>query len=319
MKTIKKISKVGLQLMIISFLTLCILEISYRYQWIDFYATEWKALNKSISKDRTKKVLVFGDSFSADSNSWVAKLNSLDQSTLYYNAALPGVGVETFRLISKNRISETKPSRVIIQLYVGNDLFDIEKPINWGELSIARNLFWLVGQRFRVLNFINYRAGQFTLESNSKSGKTDDSFSIEKYAARTKLYILADENYPASMVNLTGNNKHLFKELISGIKEIKNQLPSNTKLTLLVIPHCVQVHGSYRSNYKQLGALVNELDQFKSKWVNNLKNNGFEVIDPLFEFQRVENTGKSLYYKNDPHLNHQGQKVLAKFVQNSLK
>ncbi len=311
---LKKIGKFFLRVFVISLITLCLLEVSYRYQWVDFYATEWESLNKFKRSTSDKRILVFGDSFTADRHSWITQLRDLDSSVSYFNAAMPGVGVETFRFIAKSRISEVNPDLVIIQLYVGNDLYDIAPPINWSENSIARNLFWSISKRFRVLNYLNYKAGQFSIESNSLSGKITDNFAIEKYASRTKLYIKADKKYPASTIHLDGNNKQLYDKIIEGIYEIKNHLSPNSKLKILVVPHCTQVHSSYRKNFKKLAAFLDNLDQNKSPWVDVLKQKGFDVIDPLFELQKQENEGKSMYFQNDPHLNEEGQKVLAKYV-----
>ncbi len=49
----------------------------------------------------------------------------------------------------------------MVQIYVGNDLFDITYPTNWKTLSLIQK--YCIGEasnNFRSLAFINYRLGQ---------------------------------------------------------------------------------------------------------------------------------------------------------------
>lgn len=319
MKRIKKIARLLLNFFVISFLTLSLLEVSYRYQWIDFYSTEWTALNENQQNSSNEKVLIFGDSFSADPNGWVVKLRGIDTSTTYFNASIPGVGLETFRLIAKDRLEEVNPTHVIIQLYVGNDLFDHNKPVNWSELSVLRNLFWSVSSKFRVLNYLNYKSGQFSQPSIHTDSKLEETFSVNNYSKRTKLYIDAEKNYPLSLVNLEGESLEIFNELIDELNEIKQMLNKGVKLSVLVIPHCTQVHQKYRDRFNQLGSDLSELVVEENNWSKKLAKEGFEVIDPLLFFKKHEELGSALYFENDPHLNTEGQELLSKFVKNQVQ
>lgn len=319
MKKIKKIAQFSLNLIVISFLTLILLEVSYRYQWIDFYSTEWNALNTHQKNTAAEKTLIFGDSFSADPNGWVVKLREIDTNTTYFNASIPGVGLETFRLIAKDRLEEVNPSHVIIQLYVGNDIFDHDKPVNWSELSVFRNLFWSVSSRFRVLNYLNYKSGQFSQPSAHSDSKLEEAFSASNYSKRTKLYIDAEKNYPFSAVHLQGESLEIFNELIQELNEIKQMLNKGVKLSVLVIPHCTQVHQKYRDRFRSLGSDLSELKVQENAWSEKLAKEGFQVIDPLPIFKGHEKLGNALYFENDPHLNSQGQELLAKFVKNQLQ
>ena len=319
LKRIKKIARFSLNLIVISFLTLILLEVSYRYQWIDFYSTEWQALNSDEKISASNKTLIFGDSFSADPNGWVVKLRENDTSTAYFNAAVPGVGLETFRLIAENRIEEVKPSRVIIQLYVGNDLYDYDKPVNWSELSILRNLFWSISSNFRVLNYLNYKSGQFATTTISAGSKQEDSFSVNHYSGRTKLYIDADESFPLSTIHLEGRSNETFNELVKDLNEISQLLEDNVELYVLIIPHCTQVHQNYRTRFNSLGCDLGALKTQENEWSIRLKKEGFDVVDPLSTFKKHEKLGEELYFQNDPHLNSTGQKVLSNFINKQLQ
>lgn len=308
-----------MNLIVICFLTLILFEVSYRYQWIDFYSTEWEALNPDQKNTASEKTLILGDSFSADPNGWVVKLKEVDTSTAYFNASVPGVGAETFRLIAKDRLKEVNPTHVIIQLYVGNDLFDHDKPVNWSELSVFRNLFWSFSSKFRVLNYLNYKSGQFSQPSVHTDSKFEEKFSVSSYSERTKLYIDAEKNYPLYAVNLEGESLEIFDELIEELSEIEQMLNKGIQLSILVIPHCTQVHQKYRDRFNLLGSDLSDLKIQENNWSKKLAKEGFQVIDPLPLFKKHEELGKTLYFENDPHLNTEGQELLSKFVKNQLQ
>lgn len=316
---LKKIGKFALKLILIAFVTLCILEVAYRFQWIDFYNTEWTYQNDTIIEDSNKSsVLVFGDSFTAGKHSWVQVLRKSNSNTNFYNAALPGVGVETYSFIFKDRIEASKPDKIIIQLYAGNDLYDINKPINWSSFSFARNTFWSVSNNFRFLNYLNYRAGQISTDVITNiDPKTNEKFESNKYSKRTLMFIDGDDNYPESQSKVIGDAINDFEELV----DILNDLKSSTDITieLLVIPHCTEVSNSYRNNYMELGSKLNKDLETSNTWVDKLKGEGFNCLDPTMFFRGLEGNGVNLYYLNDPHLNKLGQRKLAEWIQLNAK
>jgi len=315
-KTIKTLLRIGLILLI----TLVLFEVTYRYQWIDFYKSEWQFHTKNKSPNANQQqVLVFGDSFTADANGWIAEWEKNDSTKLIWNAALPGIGPETQRLIFQQRIAEVNPQLVIIQLYVGNDLYDNQKPVNWSNYSFGRNLFWSLSNQFRVLNFVNYRLGQFSSSGLDRSTtKKDDAFDVKRYSERTKLYIKGDGNYPANSILLSEDMVDEFEELKADLLEMKAQLPANCQLKILIIPDCTQVHRKYIRRYRRLGSKLTTACLQESSWSKALKNAGFELIDPLSHFQQLEQKGTTLYFENDPHLSAIGQQELAIFIQQEL-
>lgn len=303
---------------IILLLTLCLVEWMYRGQWVDFYSKEWSFQNPDVKPDLQKeKILVFGDSFSADAGSWVNQWKS-DTTVQVFNAGIPGIGPETFRLIMENRMEETSPSIVVVQLYEGNDLYDISKPVNWRVHSFGRNLFWSMSNYFRSLSFVNYRLGQAKADvSITNNPKSADAFSREKYDPRTRLYIAGDRSYPQSQTALTGEAVEHFEQLIEMVREMKERSGSIT-FVLIPVPHCVQVHGKYLRYYRRLGAKLDRSVLHGHPWAERLKKEGFTIIDPLETFRNAELKGTTLYYANDPHLNKEGQALLLKIVREKL-
>ncbi len=314
MKWIKNTGKFILKISIILLVTLSILELSYRYQWIDYYSFEWEYQNpKTETKPSSEKILVFGDSFSAEPNSWVNQLKKDSNNFLIFNASIPGVGPETFNLLMNERIDEVDPDKVIIQLYVGNDLYDIKKPVNWSEFSINRNLFWTFSNRFRVLNFFNYRMGQVSYDIiDTVDVKTSKAFDSKFYSTRTKLFIHGDNHYPQNVISLSQRKLDEFNRLIVYLKKMEET--STVPVYVVIIPHCAQVHTFYRDCYLELGADIQSELSKSNKWSIHLSQNGFNVIDPLFYFRELEKNGERLYFENDPHLTELGQKELARFI-----
>ncbi len=316
MKTLKKAGKWISQAIIIGIITLFLFELSYRYQWIDFYAREWSWQNSEVDRGAKKRVLIFGDSFSADPGGWVGMLRDSLTDHAIYNASVSGVGPETFSLIFAQRMEEVSPQEVIVQLYVGNDLYDIEKPVSWSKLGFFRNLFWSVSNDFRVLNFLNYRLGQASPEDFVESDPKDaDAFAAQSYSPRTRLYILGDDNYPASVIN-AGRRDERFNEMLGLLEEMKAACPKDTRFTVLVIPHCTQVASVYRDRYKELGAKISAKGVSKDAWIKGL--DGFSVIDPLSVFEDAEVEGRAVYFANDPHLNKTGNELLTRIVREYL-
>ena len=90
---VKKWGKRLLNAAIMAFLSLLLLELVYRYQWIDFYATEYHFLNPDLNlEDERPRVLVMGDSFTASDSNYVDQLRSEFPEMQFVNSAVPGTG-----------------------------------------------------------------------------------------------------------------------------------------------------------------------------------------------------------------------------------
>lgn len=316
----KKTGKWLLRLLLMLFIALCLVEWMYRGQWFDFYRKEWSFQNGEANPDLTRKrILVLGDSFSADPKSWV-NCWKRDSSIQVLNGAIPGTGPETFRLILSRRLEQSRAQVLIVQLYEGNDLIDIRKPVNWRVHSFWRNAYWWAGNTFRSLNFINYRLGQSAGDVQSLNDpKADEDFSPEDYSPRTMLYISGDSRYPVSHLRLQGEQRAVFGELCAMLNEMRQEAGSTVRFVVLPVPHCTQTSEIYGDRYRQLGAKVSGIVRFGHPWARALEKAGFEVWDPLPEFRSEEKKGNRLYYANDPHLNDKGQQVLLKFVRKQWK
>ena len=315
-----------LLIVISTFVCILIIEITYRYQLLDFYKSEFNHLNKkNIQKKSSKKVLVFGDSFTAAANSYVNILNDSLNDITFVNAAIPGIGAQEINCLANKRIQETNPSLVIVQVYIGNDLIDIEKPINWGTISFGRNMYWLLSNPFYSLRYFNYKLGQlkhaFGQSVETEFLKTNDTFSAEKMSKREKLLLQADPNYYEKSINIKPDFENRFAVFIKQINQITALCVSkNIPIKMLVIPASCQVSSYYKMNLETCGAMFNDNNTFDSNYpfVTQLKQQikpaSIEVINPLPFMQQIDSTGNRLYFENDLHLNNQGNMELAKFM-----
>jgi hypothetical protein len=303
------------------FITLSLFEWIYRSYLIDFYRSELNALNSTeIPQVKKKTLLVFGDSFTASKHSYIDILRDSLTNTRVINSAIPGTSFLQHKLFFKDRIEEFKPNHILIQIYVGNDLIDYDHPVNWNKLSFMRNMYWWVSDSFISLQFINFRLGQFFSSSPTKDPKNDLKFNPETYNHREKIYFKAN---PLCLNNaVAGKENELFviNQLADDIESSLSD--TETKCTILVIPHAAQVKKTYLKNMKTIGGSFNkDITKWKNfgffhllkKKLSHLKH--VSVCTPLKKFQT---TNENLYFLNDPHLNKKGNELLSNFLLKNL-
>lgn len=112
---------------------LLLLEVCYRYQIIEFYDPELRALNahEQLKNSGVKgAMLIAGDSFTAYDHNYGKQIqDSLPEFNLINTAVVGFSIVEASYLIPK-RIAEFSPDIFIYQIYVGNDLMGIRHNLN---------------------------------------------------------------------------------------------------------------------------------------------------------------------------------------------
>lgn len=316
---VKKIWKRTWQALLVLFLTLLVLEISYRYQWIDFFKTEFNALNKNMDPKRPN-ILVFGDSFTAYPNGYVAHFRKNNPEVNVINCSMPGSGPYEMELIASRRVSDYPPKGIIYQMYVGNDLTDIDPLVNWGELSFSRNCYWSVKPYFEIFGLFSRRMSGLQSDFNSKKLKQDQAeFSTSVYSPRTKMMIRAEANYVNNSIKLKGDMKDAMEEAKESIAYLRELVPKKVPIYIVVIPHFSQVTKAYRGNYQQLSGHKSSM-KTNYRFIREIsKVKGVKVLNPMRYFREMESDGQQLYYSNDPHLNETGQKVLFDYLSDHTK
>ena len=124
----RNLVKKFLYLLYLIVIVVILMEVAYRFQIIDFYRAELNALNphRNAAKTTAKKtLLVFGDSFTVQTNSWLNQLRIDSPHYRIINSAITGTSIVEASYIAPGRIKAFDPDIVIYQVYVGNDLLGI--------------------------------------------------------------------------------------------------------------------------------------------------------------------------------------------------
>ncbi len=307
-------------------LLLFVLEISYRFQWFDYYKAEFKDLNAQVDLNSSNpRILICGDSFTAFDDSYVKNLREELTGYTVINAAVPGSGILQHVTYIPKRIKKYKPNIFIYQFYVGNDLFDISHPTGSPGVSLFRRGYWAVSDRFLGISYLNFRfAGVkyhfFDDAGGNEKPKEKEKFSPDNYSKREKLNYRAEPGLVENTLYLENGRKKDWTRFKKKFRKMIHRLPDNCQIYFMVIPHQSQVNLFYWQNNQLLGAkntrdlytvdqypLYEELEKF-------CKELNMTMIDPLSDFRMLEEKNIALYYANDPHLNKSGQVAISQLL-----
>lgn len=310
-----------------------LLEAAYRYQWIDFYSGELNGLNPEPvlrSRPGAGRILVLGDSFSAQPRSYVNTLRDSLPDLDVINAAVPGTGIREAVVIGADKLSRFPPDVLIYQVYVGNDLWDIRKSCSSPALSTGRKLYWWLSDYSLVLRALNYRAGQWkagtAMAVEQHELKQDIPFSPALYSRRERLLLQAEPGLVRQTIQAEGERGKDLEVWLQKMDGLLAGLPERTKtVVVLVLPHCTQVSDVYRENLERLGAepFSPEIQQLEYPFLARIRQHyahqpRIRVLSPLRVFQQNDSTGHRLFYANDPHLNELGHQVLGQYLVEAL-
>lgn len=328
---IKRILFFGAYLLFCLACFLLAFEVIYRYQLVDFYQPELRANNRGVDLGAfsRKTLLAMGDSFSAGRDTWVAFLRPQLPSYRIISASLPGTGIFESLYLAPGRFREFKPRVFIYQVYVGNDLQDIRRPLNWRTMTLPRYAYGFMCSYLglRSLTFANYRLAQ--LLSPSKDGgeqSADRPFSPSTYPKSVTIYTQAEPYNLEDTVLAKGERGRDLATLIAGIKKLVSYAGPECRKYVVVIPDAGQVSDFYLDHLRQLGARVRDPQglqrddyPFFIQLKDSLADAGIEVLNPLPLFKGQERQGQSLYYSNDTHLKPVGQSLLGDFILERLQ
>lgn len=313
----KRIVKAGGYFFFLLFVVLLILELLYRFQIFEFYATEFNYLNRTEKPTNKKRVLIIGDSFSAAPNSYVDHLRNSNPNLQFLNFSVPGTGIKQHELYLLDKVVEFNPEVVIYQFYVGNDLIDINHPINFKKANFFKNCYWLLSDKLIVLQYLNFKLAGLKTNPQTFDDLRNPEFSVDYYNNRQKSLFKIDSTYLTNGILLKKDQLENYKIWQEKFSNIIKKLPENIKIKVLVLPHCSQVSKLYFQNIKKTGAnLETEIQEVNYPLILQIKKDfpTVEFLNPLSYFQEQEKKGNALFYGNDPHLNNLGQKSLSEFM-----
>ena len=312
--------------------TILLLEVCYRAYIVDFYGANLRRLNKEelTSKADLPSILVIGDSFSADQQSYVRTLRDSINSHRIINAAVPGTGVRQHRRFFKRRIKEFQPDLLIYQLYVGNDLLDYRHPTGSSKLSWQRKIYWWLADRVLVLGYINAQLPalrhQFSpYKKVAPDAKRVEKFSVSDYSSRTKMLLHAEPTLLEHSILLKKERGADMLGMSQQLEEMLEEVPASTEIRLLIMPHCIQLGAPYLERMLELGAVIETPDEvitaefpFHTVLRKSLSSERTRVYSALPWLAAADSTA-GLYYANDPHLSPIGQQVVAKSLLDSIR
>ncbi len=306
-------------------------EAIYRYQLVDFYRPELRANNPAgdLREASRKTLLAMGDSFSAGQNTWVAFLRAHLPSYRVISAAIPGTGIFESLYTAPGRFRQFKPRVFIYQVYVGNDLQDIRRPLNWRTMSLPRYVYGYMCSYLglRSLTFANYRLAQLLHRSQAGESKyVDLPFSPATYPKSVTIYTQAEPYNLEDTVLDRGERSRDVATLIAGIKKLVSYAGPECRKYVVVIPDASQVSDYYLEHLKKLGARMRDPQGFQrddyplmTKLKTELAATDVQVLNPLPLFQAQEQQGQRLFYRNDSHLKPEGQSLLGRFILERLQ
>ncbi len=311
-------------------MVLVVLEICYRSYIFDFYKSNLELLNKEeLADPADKKVLLaMGDSFTADQDSYVKYLRQALPNYKVINSGIPGTTVDQAALMAGRRIKELNPSIFIYQIYLGNDLFEF-RHAQEGDVSLTRKVYWLLADRFLILQYINARLPmlrQSLLKDlpTQKNIKLLEQYSIETYSPRVKMQIRAENSFAENSIYLKGGREKDMQKYLVKLNALLNEVPDTCAKYIVVIPHCSLVNKKYQMQYEELGMKFS--DQFENgpqaypfltELQENLKNEKVKILE-LSSILNATDSIQNVFYENDPHLNAFGQNRVGEYIKENL-
>ena len=318
-----------------------VLEAAYRYQVVDFYGRELRALNspRDLEDDGRSVVLALGDSFTASPRGFVSLLRArLSTRARVVNGGVSGFSARQILRVAPARVRRFAPRVVILQLYVGNDLIETLHPISWSRAGGARSAYWLVEDAgLESAGFLNYRAGQLLDALRRRLGQGSIShaelarlealpFDPRRYTARERILLAADPGGIEAALQLTGRAARacaLYERDLRTV--IETAVTGGSRVLVVPVPHEVQVAAHYRTELEAVGAIFSPgfspargvaFDAALARLVGDYP--GVDLCDPLPALRAAEASGSRLYRNDDPHLNDTGQLILGECVLDAL-
>lgn len=271
-------------------------------------------------------MLVFGDSFSAKADGYVAALANQYPEKIILNASTPGIGIKQVNLFAVDRIQQTKPKAILYQVYVGNDLLDVKNLSNWRELSLARNLYWSASDFFISLRYLNQRMVVLRKDTSLIPQGLNKPFAKAMYDKRSLLFTQADATYLYKTVTITDDFLTRYALWKKEMDEFITKIPPDTKLYITFIPHCAQLNTFYYHQLLDMGNRVADSSVFFQEQYPLLQQASADFqhhptivfLNPLTHLKNADKEGYRLYYENDPHFNANGHQEFAHYLATNL-
>lgn len=315
-----------------------LVEVAFRFQVVDFWGAELRRYNPTLATGSGATVLLLGDSFSAGQGALADQLRrQLGPSVAVVNSAVSGTTARDAVLLAPRRLERFRPQVVVYQAYIGNDLFET-RHAGVSKTALGRRLYWtLLDRGWWSLGWGNYKLGQLRdqllraqlddLEGDRRAAELHEAarpFDPRAYRSRDRDLAVAAPRSIADQVLGSGPMVAVWETYAADVRGLADLVAaSGSTLVVVAVPHCVQVSPRYQRFYRELGAELpadDRLARHPSEFVRRLATTLPEIaiVDPLAAMQGAEARGQQLYRTHDPHLNAEGQLLLAQLLASHL-
>lgn len=331
----KKFKKIAYIFYLIT-VVIILFEISYRYQIIDFYKPELKEYNSKNYNKNNNSILVFGDSFSANNQSYVKTLQDSLPNISFINNAVSGTGIIEANLIAKKRVKKA-PKALIYQIYVGNDLMDIRKKSNASNYPFWKKVYYSISNNLISFRFLNYRLSQFKTIRDFRSKldipnpnyiKNDTIFSIDKYSDYEKQTLNGDQKLLKNSILVEGDRIKDFNKMLKKIETLLEicKVGDSIPVYLVVVPHCSQINSHYKNKYEKMGLSISQDSKYTISnypFIKGLKkkfsNKNIKIINLLPALRSNDRENNRQYLVNDFHFSERGIQTTASEILKYIK
>ncbi len=278
-----------------------------------------------IKKHRTGLRYAFvGDSFTFslgvnDDETFIQRLNSQEtEGNTYLNFGVPGFSTDQEYLLVRDRVFDFYPDVILLVVYLGNDLFDNERPFPL-QANQGKPYFELQQDGLRLRNTPvpltekpEDQAGD-DLTSVVMGGNYNAHGFITQCLDRLALFrLLKFKLFETTETSVQFDDRFdytvdLFTAIVDGMCELCIQ--KKTKLSLLLMPgkSFVERPGSLSAQFQ---------DYFRKKIVANGKRLNVTVIDLANQLRELYHKGPvdNWFHPNEGHLTADGHRVVADII-----
>jgi len=282
----------------------------------------------NLKKNRTgRRYAVVGDSFTfsfgvSDNETFVDILNRQSTSTdTFLNFGVPGFSTDQEFLLIKEQVFYFEPQVIIVVVYLGNDLFDNQRPFPL-QADNAKPYFELASDGLRLKNAPVPRRAKPQSESQKDLmtivlGEDFESDNlIDRFMPRWILMRLIREMVFSGSKKIQFGDRltpalRLFNAIIAEMHRLC--LEKHIELKLILMPG--------KSFIERPGSISEQFQNHLRKMIwENRRSMNIEVID-LAKIMRTryQKESRKWFYPHEGHLNPAGHRVVADILASALK
>lgn len=295
------------------------------------YATNQYGFRGVFDNKRTESDRVYafvGDSFTfsygvSEGETFVDRLNEISNETsdIFYNFGVPGYSTDQELLLIRDKVFTFEPDVIFLVVYLFNDLIDNERPFPI-QSNHAKPYFEITPSELKLRNVPvpsatddskKYRTNHASLLLGNN---VQDRGALVRYLSRfelTRLIVPYFEEHPERQNQFDGklgSSIQLFNALVDQIHE--ECLNRGVELRLVLMPgrSFVEHPGSMSAQYQ---------DYLREKILPSSSNRNLRVLDLASHLRALyEKEGARLYHPNEGHLNTDGHRAVADFIDKQL-